>query len=170
MYRVLLPVDDDIDRAVTQARSVTRLPGRDTDVEVHLLHVYSGSESATDSPPAGMDSGQRATEILEEAGVTVKEETRRGDPAEEIVDAAQRSNADQIVLGGRKRSPLGSMLFGSVSQAVVMEANRPVTITGDEGMQEPSHVCESCGERYFAEGSEIRTCRNCGGSKVEAVA
>jgi ribosomal protein L37AE/L43A len=35
---------------------------------------------------------------------------------------------------------------------------------------EPSHVCESCGEEYYADFTdEIETCRGCGGVKVERV-
>jgi len=36
--------------------------------------------------------------------------------------------------------------------------------------EEPTHRCPSCGEEYYAEpGTQISTCRSCGGSKVEAV-
>lgn len=35
---------------------------------------------------------------------------------------------------------------------------------------DPSHVCQSCGEEYYTTpGMNIRTCRNCGGVKVEAM-
>ena len=35
--------------------------------------------------------------------------------------------------------------------------------------ERPSHVCESCGEEYFTDPeTEIRTCRHCGGIKVES--
>jgi len=167
MYRVLLPIDRDVDRATTQAEAVTRLPAASEEVEAQLLHVY-GNEGPEDTvSPAEFDAGERARELLSEAEIRISEEVRHGDPAEEIVGAAAAGNADLIVLGGRKRSALGSMLFGSVSQEVVLEADRPVTITGEEGVSEPSHVCQSCGERYFAEGSAIETCRNCGGTKIE---
>ncbi|WP_436912165.1 RDD family protein [Halosimplex marinum] len=34
--------------------------------------------------------------------------------------------------------------------------------------KDPSHVCQSCGEKYYSDPlSEISTCRNCGGIKVE---
>lgn len=33
-----------------------------------------------------------------------------------------------------------------------------------------SHVCQSCGEKYFTEpGIDINECRACGGIRVEAV-
>lgn len=37
---------------------------------------------------------------------------------------------DAIVLGGRKRSPAGKAIFGSVTQAVIRESDRPVVVTG----------------------------------------
>jgi ribosomal protein L37AE/L43A len=39
---------------------------------------------------------------------------------------------------------------------------------GDDGPEEPTHRCRSCGEEYFATPSTtIETCRQCGGIKVE---
>lgn len=52
--------------------------------------------------------------------------------ADTILDYAQRVDARYIVLGGRKRSPVGKAVFGSVTQAVILNADRPVvTIQGD---------------------------------------
>jgi len=167
MFRALLPIDRSVDRAAAQAEAVTRLPGTADEVEAQLLYVHDERSTADAASPTDLDAGERASELLMEAGVTVSEEIRHGDPAQEIVGTADDENADLIVLGGRKRSALGSMLFGSVSQEVVLNADRPVTITGDERPSDPSHVCRSCGERYFAVESEIDTCRSCGGTKVE---
>jgi nucleotide-binding universal stress UspA family protein len=49
-----------------------------------------------------------------------------GDPAEEITDYADDEGASYIVIGGRKRSPVGKALFGSVVQTVLLNANCPV--------------------------------------------
>lgn len=44
----------------------------------------------------------------------------------------------------------------------------PSTDRPADAEREPSHVCRSCGEEYFTDpGMEIRTCRECGGVKVE---
>ncbi|AXR78925.1 universal stress protein [Natrarchaeobaculum sulfurireducens] len=52
---------------------------------------------------------------------------RAGEPAEEIVAAAAAFDSDLVVLGVRKRSPVGKVLFGSVTQAVIFDTDRPVT-------------------------------------------
>jgi nucleotide-binding universal stress UspA family protein len=123
MYRVLVPVDADVDRAAAQATAVARLPAAGSEVEATVLHV-------TDDADADAPSVERAVALLTEAGVAVSRTVRSGDPARVILDAADEVDADLVVLGGRKRSPLGSFLFGSVSQAVLADATRPVTITG----------------------------------------
>lgn len=51
-----------------------------------------------------------------------------GDPAESIVEYATEHDARYVVLGGRKRSPVGKALFGSVAQSVVLSLDRPTVI------------------------------------------
>jgi nucleotide-binding universal stress UspA family protein len=131
MYRVLVPVDTDEDRAVAQARAVQNLPGGRGDVAVTLLHVIEDADGPVSTTPDQVPSGRAALETLREAGIGADQVARGGDPAEEILQVAREVDADAVVLGGRKRSPLGSLLFGSVTQAVILDADRPVMVTGD---------------------------------------
>lgn len=55
-----------------------------------------------------------------------------GDPATEIVIAANDLDADIVVLGSRGRGFFGRMLLGSVSGHVVHHAHRPVLIVPPE--------------------------------------
>jgi len=48
------------------------------------------------------------------------------DPADGIVELAASVGADRIVVGGRRRSPAGKAVFGSVAQAVMLRAPCPV--------------------------------------------
>lgn len=42
--------------------------------------------------------------------------------------------------------------------------------TAEEEKRPASHVCESCGEKYYSDPSvEIKECRACGGIRVEPV-
>lgn len=51
---------------------------------------------------------------------------RVGDPAEEILAQAEAADARFLVIGGRKRTPAGKALFGSTTQTVILDSDRPV--------------------------------------------
>jgi len=130
MYDVLMPIDSSESRGRAQAEAVAGLPCATEEVRVTLLHVFDDKDRAEKTATKQIRGGSTARSRLEEAEVEIREVSRVGDPATEILAAAQEAESDHIVLGGRKRSPLGSLLFGSVSQAVVLDSERPVTITG----------------------------------------
>jgi nucleotide-binding universal stress UspA family protein len=130
MYDVLMPIDSSESRGTAQAGAVGELPCAAEEIRVTLLHVFADEDREEKTVPKQIRGGSAARSRLEEAEVEIREVSRVGDPATEILATAQEEEIDHIVLGGRKRSPLGSLLFGSVSQAVVLDAERPVTITG----------------------------------------
>ena len=132
MYQVLIPVDGSASRGGAQAETVIALPNAADNVQGTLLHVFDDEDRAETTSPQQLSGGREAANRLRDAGVTVEQLSRVGDPAAEILATADEIDADLIVLGGRKRSPLGSLLFGSVTQAVILDAERPVTITGGE--------------------------------------
>ncbi|SFR42840.1 universal stress protein [Halogeometricum limi] len=129
MFEVLMPIDGNEERGYAQAEAVAALPAA-AEITVTLLHVFSDRDRAETTNPRQINGGRAAYERLTEAEIGVEELVRVGDPATEILAAAKELNVDAVVLGGRKRSPLGSLLFGSVTQEVVLDADRPVTITG----------------------------------------
>jgi len=136
MYRVLVPVDTDVDRALAQAEYVAALPDAADAVEAIVLFVFHGEGS--DLPDelkqfksaSRIRSVRRAKEHLEELGVEVTVLDDSGDTAEDITDEADRYDVDAIVLGTRKRSPVGKAIFGSVTQSVLLDTDRPVVVTG----------------------------------------
>ncbi|MDS0284252.1 universal stress protein [Haloarcula onubensis] len=72
-------------------------------------------------------------EILDEADIETSVRGAVGDHGEEIVALAGMTRADLVVVGGRKRSPTGKAVFGSVAQEVMLEAPCPVTfVRGDD--------------------------------------
>lgn len=135
MYSVLLPVDSSADRAAAQAAAVTNLPHAAEDVEVHVVHVFDDEDVAETTTVEQLPSGKQLVEELRRAGLKVTTESTYGDPTKQIVNSAQEHDADMIVLGGRKRSPMGALIFGSVSQGVILDTDRPVTVTGSAGAQ-----------------------------------
>lgn len=137
MYRVLLPVDDNESRALAQADYVSSLPEAAEEVEAIILFVFT-DDSGSDVPRSvtRVRSVRRAREHLEEAGVevTVLEDSMK--TVDNILRNAEEYDVDSIVLGGRKRSPAGKALFGSVTQKVILNTDRPVVVTGEQASGE----------------------------------
>lgn len=131
MYRVLIPVDDNEDRAHEQARFVSQLPNATETVEATVVHALHGEEREAARPTADrIGTVRHAVEVLEEAGVTVQTTDIGLPPDEGIIDWAEEMKADLIVMGGRKRSPAGKALFGSTTQSVILNTERPVAVVG----------------------------------------
>jgi nucleotide-binding universal stress UspA family protein len=124
MYHVLIPVDQSEERATAQAEAVADLPAADSEVSVTVLHIFQENPSGASVNQVG--SVRRATEILEAAGVEYALDEESGTPSEEIVERANELDVDCICVAGRKRSPTGKALFGSVSQNVILDSDRPV--------------------------------------------
>ncbi|WP_410765755.1 universal stress protein [Haloferax sp. DFSO60] len=55
-----------------------------------------------------------------------------GDHGEKIVELATDVDADQLLVGGRKRSPAGKAVFGSVAQEVMLSSPCPVTFIRED--------------------------------------
>lgn len=124
MYEVLVPIDTDESRAIAQANAVAALPSASSDVKASLLHVFSDNPSGATVTQVG--AVRRAREVLEDADVEYVLDEGSGSPAEEIVEHAGELDVDAICVAGRKRSPTGKALFGSVSQNVILDTDRTV--------------------------------------------
>lgn len=51
---------------------------------------------------------------------------RVGDPTDEILAAIDEIEPRYVVIGGKNRSPTGKALFGSVTQSIILNSDRPV--------------------------------------------
>jgi nucleotide-binding universal stress UspA family protein len=65
---------------------------------------------------------------LDAAGVSneVRQLVRGLEPAEDIIAVAQEVSADFIVIGLRRRSPVGKLILGSNAQRILLDAPCPV--------------------------------------------
>lgn len=130
MYHVMLAVDADETRAETLADTVLELPEPANNVEVTVFHCFTDN-------PEGMSinqlkSARTVTDRLEDAGIEYVLTEASGEPVTEIIETAKEHDVDVIYLAGRKRSPAGKVLFGSVTQGVALSTDRPVLICGQE--------------------------------------
>jgi len=51
---------------------------------------------------------------------------RGNEPAEDVVEVAQEHNAELIVIGLRRRTPVGKLIMGSNAQRILLDADCPV--------------------------------------------
>lgn len=68
------------------------------------------------------------------AGLEVEDVTAHGEPAAEIVRAAEERGAGLIVISSHGRTGIGRILFGSTAESVVRHARCPVLVvkSGEE--------------------------------------
>jgi nucleotide-binding universal stress UspA family protein len=86
---------------------------------------------------------------LTRAGSRVRTVIRRGLAPTEIVAAARAERADLIAMTTHGRSGLGKLLFGSVAERVLREADVPVLMMrlGDRAGREPGLAATAGGAR-----------------------
>lgn len=90
---------------------------------VVMVHATRGSEQG--AIEAAVDE---AREILErtEVGHEVRHVQRGNDVADDLVQLAEDSEAELIVIGLRRRSPVGKLILGSNAQRILLDAPCPV--------------------------------------------
>jgi len=125
MKTILLSIDRNEARARAQAETVVDLFETDS-IEVVLFHVFESNPEGATAQQLG--SIRRAREILDEADIETVINSDSGDPAENILRYADEIDARAICIAGRKRSPAGKLVFGSITQDVVLETERSVLI------------------------------------------
>ena len=77
---------------------------------------------------AQRDAVARLTDEVAQAGteMDVREYARGNDPATDLLEVAEEVNADLIVIGLRRRSPVGKLILGSNAQRILLDAPTPV--------------------------------------------
>lgn len=144
MYRVLVPLDNSIAPARTQVEYVTSLPcpGRDVAVVLGLLWrseaVVDALLSSGEAVPAEIQGAdavktvQDAMAAFDDAGIQAELRRLGTPPAKGILEIADAEQFDAIVMGGRKHTPALKAILGSVAQQVILNAEVPVVVTGEE--------------------------------------
>ena len=96
------------------------------------LSVDSSLEQYSDGSRdfAEVESAVAAADELEAGGVAVERTAAVGTVSREIIEHADEIDADQIVMGGRKRSGVAKVLVGSSTQDVIFSTDQPLVATG----------------------------------------
>lgn len=128
MFTVVVAIDDDNDQAVSQAETIVDLAAEGLNVQALLLHVFHDNpEGASVAQIGAVD---HARELLEAADVRTELHELSGDPATQILAFAEDQDADALCVAGRKQSPSRKAVFGSVTQSVLLNSDRPVFVPG----------------------------------------
>jgi nucleotide-binding universal stress UspA family protein len=71
---------------------------------------------------------QRIKDLLADAGLDheVRQLVRGFEPAEDLIGIAEDADAELIVIGLRRRSPVGKLILGSNAQRILLDAKCPV--------------------------------------------
>lgn len=97
--------------------------------------VEGGTVYAVNSLPGGNRSsdedvraGRAALEVFEDSSVPIDAHqlVRGNTPQEDLLAFADEHDVDEIVVGIRKRSPTGKLVFGSTAQDLLLSAELPV--------------------------------------------
>jgi len=131
MFTFVAGIDADEARALAQAETIAEMPLEADSTKVVLLHSFE--EKTKGSTVEQVKPVRIARSRLEEAGIEVEVEGYGGNAAKAILNVAAEHDADQIVLAGRKRTPTGKVLFGSVTQSVILDTERPVLVCSADG-------------------------------------
>lgn len=93
-----------------------------------LLVNATRGDSLVDDKYVSASALEALRERLTAEGVEheIEQVIHRHDPADAILAAATRAHAELIVLGLRRRTPVGKLILGSTSQRILLNADAPV--------------------------------------------
>jgi nucleotide-binding universal stress UspA family protein len=103
--------------------------GRLRDAEVLIVHSMRGGTRDEEREVLAYREEFEALEArLPTEGVRYRlaEYARGNSPADDLLKAADDLDADLLVIGIRRRSPVGKLVLGSNAQEILLRANCPV--------------------------------------------
>ncbi|MBC8279230.1 MAG: universal stress protein, partial [Chloroflexi bacterium] len=190
LKKILLPLDgsDLAESAFASVEPLARIPG----MEIVLLHVEPPKDTnpfAGGRGPLHRNGHHRAdvdsytasvSRRLTALGASVSVVIREGPPGLEIVDAAEDSVVDMIVMSSHGRTGLSEWAFGSTADQVLRLSTVPVfLIRAQTAVATPEHLraslvfrCHHCGLRSAKTSLSaemrcarcknlLKTCGNC---------
>lgn len=136
---VLVPIDGSELSKRALEHALTAYP----DAAVTVLHVVDPVDAVYRAEASGPVEAERWVEAARESadalladareraaarGVDVDTEIRIGKPVREIVELADESDVDHIVVGSHGRTGAARLVLGSVAESVVRRSSVPVTV------------------------------------------
>jgi|SRR6478735_3924254 nucleotide-binding universal stress UspA family protein len=96
-----------------------------------VIHVAEGVDlDVVEAHKAGV--GDQITKVLADAGLDDLEWTLQvttgEDVGEAVLDVVSTLDTELLVIGARRRSPVGKLFLGSVTQNIILHADVPVLV------------------------------------------
>ena len=94
-----------------------------------VVNSHRGGREYDDDASARSEENLSALEAkLKDSGLTydVRQLVRGFEPAEDLIGIAEDSGAELIVIGLRRRTPVGKLILGSNAQRILLDAHCPV--------------------------------------------
>ena len=111
--------------ALSRAIEEAKLRG----TELVVVNSHRGGQEFDGEAARKAESDMEAVRArLDEAGVPydLRQLVRGFEPAEDLISIAEASSAELIVIGLRRRSPVGKLILGSNAQRILLDAHCPV--------------------------------------------
>jgi len=100
--------------------------------ELAVLHIVNSLDlDVSEAYQQGLsDEVDKALNAVDAAGLSWRLHLGVGedDVAEKVLDLTRQVNASLLVIGARRRSPVGKFFLGSVTQTLILEADVPVVV------------------------------------------
>jgi len=129
--KVLL-ASDGSDTSLKAAAYASRLMKTNPQIKLTVLVVAPEESGFTELDSAMQEKGREVLDktlrVFASEGQNVESNLEKGDPAEVIIEFAERGKYDHIILGSRGVSQLRGAAIGSVSHKVIHLANCRVTL------------------------------------------
>ena len=93
---------------------------------VLLNSARGGAPVSADVAPDAAVEEMTARAAAAGVELQLRQEPHSGEIADEVLRVASEVDASVIVIGLRKRSPVGKLLMGSSAQRILLDADRPV--------------------------------------------
>lgn len=93
-----------------------------------VTSLKGGTETSQDEINKATEHLERAKKTCETAGISADVHllVKGVKPGEDIISFAEENKAYEIIIGIRKRSKVGKLIFGSDAQYVILNASCPV--------------------------------------------
>lgn len=98
-------------------------------IKLVVVNSHRGGDEFDGSASVKADAEmEQIRENLQASGVDfeIRQMVRGFEPAEDLISLAEANGAELIVIGLRRRSPVGKLILGSNAQRILLDASCPV--------------------------------------------